>query len=63
MPYPNDYVTSHLGKRLIYAELDYNIEDQNISFNQTSTCLLVIIIIHCKYPILPTKLLYYSNIN
>jgi len=32
MPYPNDYVTSHLGNRLIYAELDYNIEDQKHQF-------------------------------
>lgn len=27
MPYPNAYVTSQLGNRLIYFELDYDIDE------------------------------------
>jgi len=39
MPYPNHYVTSNLGNRLIYVELDYNIKDQKDQFQSNFNLL------------------------
>ena len=34
MPYPDSYVTKHVGNRLIYDELDYNAEKEQKNFEE-----------------------------
>ncbi|KAI5385991.1 hypothetical protein KIW84_072535 [Lathyrus oleraceus] len=34
MPYPDNYVTKHVGNRLIYDELDYNAEKEQKNFEE-----------------------------
>jgi len=39
MPYPNNFVQTLSGNRLIYAELDYNVIEQQQLFQSNYKCL------------------------
>ncbi|CAI8604001.1 unnamed protein product [Vicia faba] len=39
MPYPDSYVTRHVGNRLIYDELDYNADTERENFHNLFTAL------------------------
>lgn len=43
MPYPNSYITRHIGNRLIYEERDYNVDIKQQIFHdlfRSLTCSL-----------------------